>query len=172
MKQQSQNILKNYLLEKFLETRLLFMKDKSQQTDFLDQLKKVRKILVILPIDKDEEQIARSYLPAIQDVFTKSQISSLDLSTLRREDTNWLGVPNHHYLNNMQIENFNLLIDLNSRHDRLCAYLGALAGAELRLHAAEGKFDKIYNLHIRSPIGATLQAKYENIIHYLKRMCN
>lgn len=149
----SQNVIKDYLLEKLLETRLFFIKQKTDLTDFFEEVQKVKKILIILPIDKSEEGLAREFLPHIQKVFGKTKISTLDLSNLRKNDTNWLGVPNQKYLANIQGEEFDLLLDLNGHHDRLCAYLCALTAAPMRLHVSEGKFDKVYNLQFRIPGG-------------------
>ena len=170
MEIKSQNFIKNYVLEKLLEARLLFMKQRNDLTDFFEEIKRVKKILIILPLDKAEEVIAREYLPEIQRAFEKVKVSTLDLSTLRKIDTNWLGVPNHKYLAKIQDEEFDLLLDLNGHHDRLCAYLCALTAAPMRMHISEGKFDKIYNLHFRIPGGAPLGSLYQNFLTYIVRM--
>jgi hypothetical protein len=170
METKSQNFIKNYFLEKLLEARLFFIKQKSDLTDFFEEVKKVKKMLIILPIDKSEEGVAREYLPQIQKVFGRAKISTLDLSTLRKTDTNWLGVPNNKYLANIQGEDFDLLLDLNGHHDRVCAYLCALTAAPMRLHVSEGKFDKIYNLQFRIPGGAPLSSRYQNMLAYIDLM--
>jgi len=166
----SQNFIKNYFLERLLDARLFFIKHKSDLTDFFDELKNVKKILIILPLDRAEEIGARKYLPEIQRIFSKAKISTLDLSTLRKKDTNWLGVPNQKYLANIQNEDFDILLDLNGHHSRLCAYMCALTAAPMRLHISEGKFDKIYNLHFRIPGGAPLDNRYQNLLTYIERM--
>jgi len=166
----SNNFIKNYFLEKLLETMLFFIKQKTDLTDFFEDVKKIKKLLIILPLDRAEEIIAREYLPEIQRVFGGAKVSTLDLSTLRKSDTNWLGVPNNKYLANIQKEEFDLVLDLNGRHDRLCAYLCALTAAPMRLHVSEGKFDKIYNLHFRIPGGAPLRSRYQNLLTYMVRM--
>ena len=170
MENRSQNFIKNYFLEKLVEARLFFLKQKSGLTDFFEEVRNVKKILIILPLNKSEDVVAREYLPQIQKVFGKAKISTLDLSTLRKTDTNWLGVPNHKYLANIQSEKFDLLIDLNGHHDRLCAYLFALTAAPMRLHVSEGKFDKIYNLQFRIPGGAPLISRYQNMVSYIDLM--
>ena len=65
---------------------------------------------------------------------------------------------------------FDLLMDLNRHHDRICAYLGALTEAPLRLHASRGKFDKIYNLEIRTLGDSSLDDRYQSILAYLARL--
>jgi hypothetical protein len=166
----SQNFIKNYFLEKLLSARLFFIKQHKDLTDFFEEVKKVKKILIILPIDRAEEIIARKYLPEIQRVFDDAKVSTLDLSTMRKTDANWLGVPNQKYLSKIQDEEFDLLLDLNGHHDRVCAYLCALTTASMRLHISEGKFDKIYNLHFRIPRGAPLDTRYQNFLTYIRRM--
>ena len=170
MEVKSQNIIKNYFLERLLEARLFFIKQKSDLTDFFAEVKNAKKILIILPTDKSEEGVAREYLPQIQRVFGRAKISTLDLSTLRKNDTNWLGVPNQKYLANIQGEGFDLLLDLNGHHDRVCAYLCALTAAPMRLHVSEGKFDKIYNLQFRIPGGGPLSSRYQNMLAYINLM--
>lgn len=170
MELKSQNFIKNYFLEKLLDTRLFFIKEHSQMKDFFEELKKVKKVLIILPVDKKEEEVAREFLPEIQHAFGRAKLSTLDLSSIRESDTNWLGVPNQKYLSKIQAENFDLLLDLNGRHIRLCAYLGALSEALMRLHIAEGKFDKIYNLHFRTDENAPLISRYQNFLSNIIRM--
>jgi len=170
MEMQSQNFIKNYFLEKLLDARLFLIRQKADLTDFFEKVKNVQKILIILPVDRAEEVNARKYLPQIQHVFGEAKVSTLDLSTLRKIDTNWLGVPNQKYLANIQKEEFDLLLDLNGHHNRLCAYLCALTAAPMRLHISEGKFDKIYNLHFRIPGGAPLSSRYQNLLTYLDKM--
>ena len=170
MEVRSNNFIKNYFLERLLDARLYFIKDKNNETDFLDAIRNIKKILVILPIDRSDEINSRKYIKEIQSSLGKVKISTLDLATLRKNDTNWLGVPNHHYLSKIQGGDFDLLIDLNGYHDRICAYLGALTAAPLRVHASRGKFDKIYNLEIRSAGDSTLDDRYRSILTYLVKL--
>jgi len=80
---------------------------------------------------------------------------------------NWLGVPGKEYLKNIREEDFDLLIDLNDQQDRVCTYLCALSNASMRIHFSEGKFDKIYNLQIRTDINTSLNTKIRTLLNYL-----
>ena len=80
---------------------------------------------------------------------------------------NWLGVPGKEYLNKIREEGFDLLIDLNEQQDRICTYLSALSNASLRIHYSEGKFDKIYNLQIRTGTTTPLTVKVQTLYNYL-----
>ena len=170
MEIRSQNFIKNYFLERLLDTRLYFLGHKDEETEFFDRIKKVKKILIILPIDRPEEINSRKFVKDLQDLFGRARISTLDLAMLRKYDSNWLGVPNQQYLAQIQKEKFDLLMDLNGHHDHICSYLAALSGAPLRLHASNGKFDKIYNLEIRAGGNASLSERYQTILSYLSRM--
>jgi len=166
----SQNFIKNYLLEKFLDARLFFMKQRSDLTDFFENIKKVKNILILIPVDRAEEIISREFLPEIKRVFGKAKVTTLDISSLREIDTNWLGAPNQKYLAKIQNGKFDLLLDLNGHHERICAYLCVMSAAPLRLHISEGKFDKIYNFHFRVSGSASLKSRYQNFLTYIERM--
>jgi hypothetical protein len=170
MNARSQNFIKSFFLEKLLDGRLFLIKETNKETDFFNEVRNVQNILIILPIDKTEEISSRKFLKDIQQEFSTARISAIDLSALHQRDSNWLGVPNHRYLANIRRQNFNLLMDINGHHDRICAYLAALTEIPLRVHATTGKFDKIYNLHIRKSGKATLNERYQNILSYIIRM--
>ena len=158
------NFIKNYFLEKLLNTRLYFLKNKSELTEFIGKIKNIRKILVIVPRDRAQEVIARNYLAKIKSAFPGSKISTLDIFNLRKTDVNWLGVPNEQYVDRFRKEKFDLLIDLNTYHDTVCSYLCALIETEIRLHICEGRYDKIYNLHVRTNSNTSLERRYNELI--------
>jgi hypothetical protein len=170
MEIRSTNFLKNFFLERLLDTRLYFIKEKGDETNFIEAIRNIKNILIILPLDRSDEINSRKYIKEMQSSLGKVKISTLDIATLRKNDTNWLGVPNQHYLSKIQDGNFDLLIDLNGYHDRICAYMGALTAAPLRVHASRGKFDKIYNLEIRTSGHSTLDERYKSILNYLVRL--
>ena len=45
MEIKSQNFIKNYFLERLLDARLFFIKQKSDLTDFFEEVKNVKKII-------------------------------------------------------------------------------------------------------------------------------
>ena len=170
MSQISSNFLKNFFLEKMISTRLYFVRDSRDITDFFTALKSVKKILVILPRDRAEEVMSRKYISQIHDIFKPAQFSSLDIHSLRKSDVNWLGVPNNSFLSKIKSENFDMILDVNSYHDHLCTYLGVFTNAPLRMHLCEGPFDKFYNIHIRSEQNSSIERKYKNLIKYLMKI--
>lgn len=164
------NYLKNYFLEKLLNARLFLMKKNPELTEFIGRIKSVKKILVVVPRDRAQEVVARKYLTRIKDAFPGSRISTLDIFNLRQNDVNWLGVPNDQFVDRFRKEKFDLLIDLNSYHDTLCSYLAAQTDAEMRMHICEGRYDKIYNLHVRTDSNTSLERRYSLLVNNLTRL--
>ena len=164
------NFIKNYFLEKLLHTKIYFLKDKPELTDFISRLKNIRKVLVIVPRDRAQEVIARNYLPRLKEAFPGSRVSTLDIFNLRPVDVNWLGVPHDSFVERFRKEKFDLLIDLNTYHDTLCSYLCALIETDMRLHICEGKYDRIYNLHIRTNSNTSLEKRYSELITKMARL--
>lgn len=160
-------LTKNYLLDRLLVNRFFLSKQKNEITDYFRQLSKTKKILIILPVKIKDSEFINEFKSNLADVFPKSSISTFDITSLRKTDMNWLGVPGKEYLNRIREEAFDLLIDLNERQDRICTYLGALSNAAMRIHFSEGKFNKIYNLQIRTNLNTPLNLKIQTLINYL-----
>ena len=159
--------VKNYLLDKLLVNRFFLAKQQNEITDYARQLSEAKKILIILPVIHENVQVEHDFKSNLAKAFPKSSISTFGITSLRKSDMNWLGVPGKEYLKNIQDEGFDLLIDLNEYQDRICSYLSALSNAGMRIHFSQGKFDKIYNLQIRTEINAPLQEKIQTLFNYL-----
>jgi len=160
-------VLKNYLRDKLLESKLLFTRESNQITDFFRQINDLSKILIIVPHDRAEEVFVRKYLSQIRSIFKGTRISTLDVFNMRDYDTNWIGMPNQNYLKKLHDEKFEFVIDLNSHHDQLCTYLCLCTTAPLRLHLVQGKYDKIYNLQLRVADSTSTDNLFRNLISYL-----
>ena len=152
-----------------LVNRFFLSKQVNKVTDYSSQLSETKKILIILPVIHQNVQLVNDFKSNLADAFPKSSISTFGITSLRKTDMNWLGVPGKEYLNNIREEDFDLLIDLNENQDRICTYLSALSNAPMRVHYSEGKFDKIYNLQIRTDINASLNTKIQTLFKYLVR---
>ena len=138
------NLVKNYLLDRLLVNRFFLSKQVNEITDYSRQLSEAKKILIILPVIHQNVQLVNDFKSNLAEAFPKSSISTFGITSLRKTDMNCLGVPGKEYLNNIREEDFDLLIDLNEKQDRICTYLSALSNAPMRVHFSEGKFDKIY----------------------------
>jgi hypothetical protein len=159
--------VKNYLLDKLLVNRFFLAKQQNEITDYSQQLREAKKILIILPVIHQNVQVEHDFKSNLSKAFANSSISTFGITSLRKSDMNWLGVPGKEYLKNIQDEGFDLLIDLNEEQDRICSYLSALSNAPMRIHFSQGKFDKIYNLQIRTDLNAPLAEKIQTLYNYL-----
>jgi hypothetical protein len=166
------NFIKNYFLEKLLNARLHLMRENKEITNFIEGIRVVKRILIILPRDRANEIIARKYLSGLRKIFKATQISTLDIINFREDDVNWLGLPNNFYISKFRDQQFDLLIDLNSYHEPLCSFLGAKIAPPLRIHFSRGKFDKIYNMQIITDSRESIDVRYKNFFDYLSRIRN
>jgi hypothetical protein len=154
------------LLTRFLDFRLKKLHEKENIYNFSHELKKVKKILVILPSKDEYTETIQSFVKRLTEIFEKARVSTFVDSSLRKTDISWLGVPNEQYLKSIQDEQFDLVIDINIVQDRICAYLCALSGASMRLNLASGEYDFIYNLQFRADPQKKLNEQLNNIISY------
>ncbi|MGD9900734.1 MAG: hypothetical protein AB7T22_16535 [Calditrichaceae bacterium] len=162
--------LKSLILEKYLEFRFRKINNSEELYDFPKMIQNVKHIFVILSAGRDLEKENQEFLSSLYKVFGDVRISTFERSTLRKEDMNRLGVPNDQYLKNIQDEKFDLVIDLNVKQDKICSYLTALSGAPMRMNLISGRYDHIYNLHIRGGREVTPTYQFGNILTYLKSL--
>lgn len=132
--------------------------------DFASELKKTEKILVILPSRQEYTETMQNFVKKLSGLFKAARVSTFVSSSLRKEDLSWLGVPNEHYLKLIRDEQFDLVIDVNTMQDKICAYLCALSGAPMRLNLSAGQYDNIYNLHFRTSSEKTLDERLQHIV--------
>lgn len=140
--------------------------------NFAEELNKTEKILVILPAGDEYSEPMQNFVRKIGKIFEKARVSTFVKSSLRKNDLSWLGVPNDHYLKVIQDEQFDLVVDVNLRQDKISSYLCALSGAPMRVNLVSGKFDDLYNLHFRVNDNKSLEERMQNILSYLDFLCN
>ncbi len=163
--------LKNRLLQKYLNWRLGRISSPNQIHDFSRELSRVKHILLILPPDLTIEDVMTSFVKKLYDVFgDEIRISTFEKRTFRQEDSTWLGLPKKEYLQIFQSEGIDLVIDLNQEEDAFCTYICALLNAPVKVNLAAGRFDHIYNLHIRSPHAKQFDEMLETLIRYFKTL--
>lgn len=159
--------VQNFLIDRLLINRFFLTKQINEVTDYSQQMNEVKKILIILPVIHENVQMENDFKINLANAFPKSSVSTFGITSLRKSDMNWLGVPGKEYLKNIQDEKFDLLIDLNEHQDRICTYLSALSNAPMRIHFSQGKFDKIYNIQIRTDKNTPLNIKVQTLLNYL-----
>lgn len=166
------NPVKIFLLNQVVNFRLKMFHKYERTYDFIEEVKKVKKILIILPANDEYSNQLQKFIKEINQTFNKSSISTFATSTLRKNDLIWFGVPNEKYLNLIREEGFDLVIDANIVQDKVCSYLCALSGAQLRLNLSSGPYDHIYNLHFRTGLDKPIPNRLSNIVTYLYHLKN
>ena len=164
------NKIKKALLKRFLNFRLHLLISNQRTYDFSAEIKKVEKILIILPTGDEYNSDLQDFVSTINKLFSKAKVSTFGRSSLRKSDLSWLGLPSDKYLRIFRDEEFDLIVDGNKVTDSICAYICALSGAPLRLNLTAGPFDAIYNLHVRSKEDKPLAHRLQLIERYLQTL--
>jgi len=163
--------LKRILLDKYLDWRLKRRSSPQRMYDFGENLKKIRHILLVIPEHTNIEDLISGFMQKLYEIFTRDVIiSTFEKKTFRAEDSTWLGLPKKEYLETFQSEKIDLVIDLNQNEDKFCTYVCAILNAPLKINLESGRFDHIYNLHIRTNESKTLDQKLETLVRYLRNL--
>jgi hypothetical protein len=161
--------IKESVLGKIINLRLKIISQKDQAYNFSEQLSKTQKILIIIPTGSEYTETMQSFTKRIGQLFSNARVSTFVNSSLRKNDLNWLGVPNESYLKVIRDEQFDLVVDVNTRQDKISSYLCALSGAPLRINLTSGAYDHLYNLHFRiKDSSKSNEQRLNNMISYLE----
>jgi hypothetical protein len=161
--------VKDSILGKIINFRLKMITNQDRAYDFSEELAKTEKILIIIPSGTEYSETVQNFIKRMGEIFNKARVSTFVNSSLRKDDLNWLGVPNDKYLKVIRDEQFDLVVDINTRQDKICSYLCALSGAPMRVNLASGDFDHLYNLHFRiKDIRKSIDEQLQNMISYLE----
>jgi len=166
------NWFKEILTNRFIRKKFNRLNLSAGVESFPELVKKVKRILVLLPSSASLESGSNIFISRLYDLFGDVQVSTFNRTSLRETDVNWYGLPNDQYLQNIRSEKFDLVIDLNSAPDYICSYLVALSGARLRLNLTSSNYDEVYNLHFRSDRKQNSQEMARNILEQLKKLKN
>jgi len=164
------NYMKKLILRKYMDLRLKWFKTDSSDLELPASIQKVRNILLITPEGYPELETAlEEFASELYKIFKDVQVSTFERSSFRPVDGNWFGLPREDYMKNFQQAEFDLVIDLNLKPDRLCTYISALSGAPLRMNLSSGKYDHVYNVQIRTQASGNTEYKMEKMLEYMRR---
>ena len=165
--------IKQSVLDKIINFRLKVISKQDRAYDFSEQLAKTKNILIIIPAGNEYSELMQSFTQRIGRLFKVARVSTFVNSSLRKEDLNWLGVPNEKYLRIIRDEQFDLVLDINTKQDTISSYLCALSGAPMRINLTSGEFDHLYNLHFRvKDASKSTDERLQNIVSYLEFLLN
>ncbi|HHJ53137.1 MAG TPA: hypothetical protein ENJ89_08080 [Caldithrix abyssi] len=162
------NAFKELILDKYIHFRLKLFGNITKSIDFPKALRATRNILIMIPEDSEYKQEVQEFTARLYDVFNQAAVSTFERKNFRKNDGNWFGLPADKYLRLFQEADIDLIIDLNPKHDKLCAYIAALSGAPLRMTIGSGAFEYVYNMQLRQDAGKPLKEKLKNTLNYLK----
>jgi hypothetical protein len=163
------NPFKHLAKKVVVDLRLKKFARHERSLNFAEEFKKVKKVLIIVPSGNEYTESVQDFIKGAGLVFKNASVSTFASSTLRKSDLTWFGIPNEKYLHLIRDESFDLVLDINLRPDRVCAYLSALSGAAMRLNLIGGDYDYIYNLHFRSDNANNINERLNNIIVCLNK---
>lgn len=164
------NPIKKIALKKYLNYKLKNLYKNERAYDFAFELKKVEKVLVILPPNEEYSTKMQNFIKQIGTLFPKARVSTFVTSSLRKEDMSWLNVPNEKYLKVIRDEQFDLVLDMNLKQETVASYLCALSGAPMRINLASGAYDGVYNMHFRTKQTENIDNQLKNIHAYLQHL--
>ena len=164
--------MKQVVMNQVVNFRLKMFHKYERAYNFIEEVNKVKKILIILSANDEYSSTVQQFIKEIGRTFKRASVSTFDSNSLRKSDLSWFGVPNERYLNIIREEGFDLVIDANIVQDKVCSYLCALSGAQLRLNLSSGHYDHIYNLHFRSDRDKPVPNRLQNIVAYFEHLRN
>jgi len=149
--------------------RLRWFKENDHVVELPAAIRDIHNILIISPGEEETEDDVYYFASELYHIFDPVNVSTFERSSFRPQDGNWFGLPGDAYLENFRQEKFDLVVDLNPEQDRLCTYICALSGGTLRINLASGRYDHIYNFHIRTDELQALRQRLQRLLDSLKR---
>lgn len=151
-----------------MDLRLRWFKEEDLSVELPGAVRRIKNILLISSGQKEFEEDVHNFATGLYEIFDTVQVSTFERPSFRPEDGNWFGLPLSAYLDNFRQEHFDLVLDLNPEQDRLCTYICALSGAALRMNLTSGKYDHIYNFHIRTNAAQPMKQRLQRVLDFLK----
>jgi hypothetical protein len=149
---------------------LKYFKINEELCSYQSKIDTIKKILLILPVECKDKSEFKEFIADLNKIFSKSKISTFQMKNLRLHEQNWFGVPNDRYFSELQSQTFGLIIDLNIKPDKVCAYICARSGIPIRINLISGKYDHVYNLYFRSEKDETINDRYNLMLDSLKKL--
>jgi len=164
------NPFKKAIARSYLKLSLKWTGKQKELYDFSEKVSAVKNILLLMSEDQKRQKDIPDFIAALKNLFGTSKVKTFTKSQLNETDLNWMGIPNHSYLSDMQTRHYDLLLDLSSCEDLIYHYIAVNSGALIRMNLCESAYDHIYNLHIRTKPTKLLAEQLVTVISQLQSL--
>jgi len=144
-----------------------------------------QKILIIMPLDIEQFEIAFSVLPQFQRIFDKTEIWYLvpegyrdffsrrnpgEVIGYNKSDSNFLLLPKKRLKDEITWQEFDITISLNSGFDLFTAHLCLASKAPIRVSLYDDLSAPYFTFQIKDQTTHFLGQRYKNLAKYLSMM--
>jgi hypothetical protein len=178
-------------IKKEIIYKLLSLYLKIRHKDEIIDIKKSfvnsKKILIFLPPNKEQFEIALSYLPRIKEIFKEREIVYILPDTFQnlfkekfqgnpfyyqQKDITYFSLPSKKLLDFIKKEKFDISICLNPAFDIFSAYTCLRSEAKLRIGLYDEKGEDYFNFQVKKDGDKLLSERYNCLVKYLNMILN
>jgi hypothetical protein len=164
------NPFKKVVSKLYLKLYLKWSGRQKELYDFFKEMSKVKNIMLFLSENQLGQKEVLGFMDSLRKLFKRSKIKTFTKTQMKDHDFNWLGIPKKSYLKFLEIQSFDLLIDLNSSADLEYYYIVAKSGIHIRMNLFQSKYDYVYNFHINIKPTKPLEEQLETILIHLQNL--
>ena len=172
---------KNDIIYKLLSFYLKF-RHKDEIIDIKKTFIDSKKILVVLPLSKEQFEIALTYLPKIKNIFVGKKIFYIlpeSFQSLFKErfddspfffqqkDITYFSLPSKRIINSLKKEKFDISISLSPDFELFGAYICLKSEAKLRIGLYDERGENYFNFQVKKDGDDLLGEKYNCLVKYL-----
>ncbi len=155
-------ISKTYVfLKTYYKLRKLFKKT----VDFPTPASYVKNVLIFLPQQDHLVDAAMTFVRHLRQYFKKWHFMILNVDKITTDKLNKFNLPNQSFINELELNDFQLVLNLNFEPDLRMDFLAVMLKIPYRLHVQSSKKD-IYNILIQ--ISRDDFKSYHQVFEYLK----
>lgn len=173
----------NQTLQNFATTYLKYharIQKPEPLIDIFGQMRQARKILVCLPENLTDLEVANQHLTELENCFENAHFTyvgtekligklrgTFDTLSYKPENLNAFGLLSRQIMKNIKQLNAQVAIDLNRPFSLLCAHICFQSGATLRISLEDDNRDPFYNFQIQAGDACPLNQCYGRLTKYL-----
>jgi len=149
----------------FLKTYQKLRKLFKKTVDFPTSASYVKNVLILLPRQDRLVDAAMTLIRHLRQYFKRWHFMLLNVDKIATDKLNKFDLPNKSFINELELNDFQLTLNLNFEPDLRMDFLAAMLKIPYRLHVQSSKKD-IYNILIQ--INKDNFKSYHQVFEYLK----